>query len=104
MTIKSKSDIKDLVDRVSTLSADDLIVLKNLGADKSKRTIELASELFILPRIIDESVKHLRERGFIVETRQNLEKGDLFIYSVMLTSEGEDAKTLLPLVEKTMNQ
>jgi DNA-binding HxlR family transcriptional regulator len=104
MTIKPKYDVKELFDRVSTLSADDLIILKNLRGDNPKRTTELASELFILPRIIDESVNHLRERGFILETTSDFDNIDLSAYPISLTAEGEDAKSIIDLVEKTKNK
>lgn len=104
MTIKSKNDINKLVERLSNLSAEDIIVLKNLGSDKPKRTIELSSELFILPRIVDESISHLRDRGFVSDVENDTDIVDNFVRRVTLTSEGEDAKTILPLVEKTIEK
>jgi hypothetical protein len=99
--IESKGDVAELVDRVSSLNNKDFIVLKHLRSRGQISEVELAVDLRILPSEIHESVERLSNMGFvqqIVETpTKSLYAGSSII---KLSADGEEAVTLLPLVEK----
>ncbi len=104
MAVASKTDIADLVERVSTLPDEDRNVLKRLSRQRPVLLVQLASDLYILPRQVNDSVQRLRDGGFVEEVEPDPSDKKWTVagdHAIQLSPEGEEAQTVLPLVEKT---
>ena len=109
-TTKDKmSRVEQILERVTKLNAPERGVLKGLRSHRTRPTsnTELAADLLILPSTVEKCAQRLEEEGFVV-IEQGLPEGMIksdrgatdYIQKIKLTESGEDALSLLPLVEK----
>lgn len=104
--------IKELVDKLKDLSPDDVVILKNVPQKTYTFVVDLASKLNMLPSQVQEAVDRLKGHGFIEDKAEAQPESkvdrsallDLEDAEFTLSEEGDEARSLLPLIDKGGNQ
>jgi DNA-binding MarR family transcriptional regulator len=98
------SRVAQILERVTKLDASERVLLKGLSSRRARSAsnAELAADLLILPSAVERSAQRLEEQGFVVieVSPPKRQAENSYIQKIKLTESGEDAISLLPLVEK----
>jgi DNA-binding MarR family transcriptional regulator len=103
MTLRTPDDMKDLIDKAITLSAEEAMVLEGLSLEDPALPIKLAAQLLLVPGTVRECLIRLKEKGLVINAsppkRKEIIASEVDEY-FLLSDEGRKVKTVLPLIKK----
>jgi DNA-binding MarR family transcriptional regulator len=103
MTLRTPDDVKDLIDKAMTLSAEEVMVLEELSLEDPALPVRLAAQLLLVPGTVHECLIRLRKKGLVINTsppkRKEVIASEVDEY-FLLSDEGQEVKTVLPLIKK----
>jgi DNA-binding MarR family transcriptional regulator len=103
MTLRTPDDVKDLIDKAMTLSAEEVMVLKELSLEDPALPVKLAARLLLVPGTVHECLIRLKEKGLVISAsppkRREIIASDVDEY-FLLSDEGRKVKTVLPLIKR----